>query len=97
MGAAGGILALAGLVPEPCVRLFELTREGRHEEARLLQQQLVPLGRLVGQVHGVAGLKAAMKLAGCDVGVPRPPLAPVPEAGLAALREALARFQEVAA
>ena len=97
VGAAGGILALANLVPEPCVRLFELTREGRHDEARALQQQIVPLGRLLGQVHGVAGLKAAMKLAGCDVGVPRPPLAPVPEAGLAALREALAKLQEVAA
>jgi len=97
VGVAGGILALAGLVPEPCVRLFELTREGRHDEARALQQQLLPLGRLLGQVHGVAGLKAAMKLAGCDVGMPRPPLTPVPEAGLAALREALAKLQEVAA
>ena len=38
-----------------------------------------------------------MKLAGCDVDVPSPPLAPVPEAGLAALREALAKLQEVAA
>jgi 4-hydroxy-2-oxoglutarate aldolase len=96
-GAAGGILALAGVVPEPCVRLFEVTREGRHAEARALQQQLIPLSRLLGQVYGVAGLKAAMKLTGCDVGMPRPPLAPVPDAGLAALREALAKFQEVAA
>jgi dihydrodipicolinate synthase/N-acetylneuraminate lyase len=56
-----------------------------------------PLGRLLGQVYGVAGLKAAMKMTGCDVGMPRPPLAPVPDAGLAVLREALAKFQEVAA
>ena len=96
-GVVGGILALAGLIPEPCVRLFELTRAGRHDEARTLQQRLVPLARLVGQVYGVAGLKAAMKIGGCDVGAPRPPLTPVPETGLAALRETLARFQEVAA
>lgn len=97
LGVAGGILALAGVVPHPCVRLFELTREGCHEEARALQRQLVPLGRLLSQAFGVAGLKAAMKITGCDVGPPRPPLAPVPDAGLALLREALAEFQEVPA
>src|SRR5229473_8082721 len=30
VGAAGGILALANALPEPCVRLFELTRTGKH-------------------------------------------------------------------
>jgi 4-hydroxy-2-oxoglutarate aldolase len=97
VGVAGGVLALAGLVPEPCARLFQLTREGRHEEALALQRRLAPLGRLLGQVYGVAGLKAAMALTGCDVGPPRLPLTPVPESGLVALRDALARLQEVAA
>lgn len=96
-GAAGSILALAAVVPEPCLRLFDLTRQGRHDEARALQQQLVPLGRLLSGAYGVAGLKAALKLVGIDVGLPRPPLVPVPESGVAALKDALARFQEVAA
>jgi 4-hydroxy-2-oxoglutarate aldolase len=96
-GVAGGILALSGLIPEPLVRLYTLAREGRHDEAKALQEQLVPLAKLVGQVYGVPGLKAAMTLAGHDVGGPRPPLLPVPEEGLKALREALAKFQEVAA
>jgi 4-hydroxy-2-oxoglutarate aldolase len=43
LGAAGGILALACILPDACARLFELTRSGRHEEARGLQQALVPL------------------------------------------------------
>lgn len=94
-GAIGGILALATLIPDACVRLFELTREGRHEEARALQRQMTPIARLVGPSYGVAGLKAALKLTGCDVGAPRPPLVPVPEAGLSAIKEALGRFQEV--
>src|SRR5712671_8114818 len=33
VGAAGGILALANALPEPCVRLFDLTKAGRHDEA----------------------------------------------------------------
>lgn len=96
-GAVGGILALASVLPEACVRLFELARQQRTDEAAALQRQLAPVSRLIGSVYGVAGLKAALKLAGCDVGLPRPPLAPVPAAGIAALQEALAAFQDVAA
>src|SRR6266850_7168210 len=46
--------------------------------------------------YGVPGLKAALNLVGFDVGVPRPPLASVPDAALVALREALRHFEEVA-
>ena len=42
-------------------------------------------------------MKAALKLVGCDVGLPRPPLVQLPDAGVAALKEALDRFQEIAA
>jgi 4-hydroxy-2-oxoglutarate aldolase len=96
VGASGGILALANVVPEPCVRLFEFFQQDRHDEARALQRQLVPLARLLGNVHGVPGLKAALKLIGCDVGEPRPPLVPLPEAGIAALKEAIDKLQGVA-
>ncbi len=95
-GAAGGILALANVAPEACVHLYELTRQGRHSEARALQLRLLPLARLLG-THGVAGLKAALDLTGCDVGVPRPPLAPVAEPVVEAVRAALTQIQEVIA
>ena len=97
VGAAGGILALANALPEPCVRLFELTRAGRHDEAIALQRELVPVARLLGATHGVPGLKAALNLLGYDVGVPRPPLLPLPEAIIPALRDALAHFEEIPA
>jgi 4-hydroxy-2-oxoglutarate aldolase len=97
VGASAGILALANVLPEPCVRLYNLVRAGRHDEARALQAQIAPLSRLLGGAYGVPGLKAALKLQGIDAGVPRLPLAPLPDAGVAALREALARFQEVTA
>ena len=97
VGVVGGILALSCLVPDACMRLFELARAGHHHDARALQRQLIPLARLVGATYGVPGLKAALEIAGCDVGCPRPPLQPVPVAGLAALREVLARFEEIPA
>jgi len=97
VGASGGILALANIVPDACVRLLDLFRRGRHDEARDLQRQIVPLSKLLGQAYGIAGLKAALKLIGCDVGVPRPPLVPLPDEGVAALKDAIEAFQEVAA
>jgi len=89
MGATGGVLALACVLPDACVRLFELARAGQHQEARALQQQLLPVAKLVGSEYGVPGLKAALHLAGYDVGLPRRPLPPAPEAAVAELREAL--------
>jgi 4-hydroxy-2-oxoglutarate aldolase len=96
-GVAGGILALACVAPEACRRVFDLARTGRLDEARTLQHAMGPLARLIGPVHGVAGLKAALALAGCDVGGPRAPLVPVGEDGIAALRDALALLHEVPA
>lgn len=85
-GCGGGILALSCVVPEACVKLYELTTAGRHDEGKALQRQLVPLGRLLA-TNGVAGLKGALKLAGYEVGVPRSPLAPLAEPVVAAMRE----------
>lgn len=95
VGAVGGILALACVLPDACVRLFELARQGRAAEALTLQRHLLPMSRLLGAMYGVAGLKAALALIGSDVGSPRPPLRPLPQPGLAALAEALATFQKV--
>ena len=97
VGAVGGILALGCAAPDACVRLFELARAGRHDDAVALQRELVPLARLLGATHGVPGLKAALNLLGYDVGVPRPPLVPVADTVLPALREALAHFEEIPA
>jgi 4-hydroxy-2-oxoglutarate aldolase len=97
VGATGGILALAGALPTPCMHLFELTKAGRHDKAIALQRQLVPVARLLGATHGVPGLKAALNLLGYDVGVPRPPLLPLPESIIPALRDALAQFEEIPA
>jgi len=94
-GVAGGILALGSVLPDQCVRLFELTTGGRFDDARALQQQLLPIAKLLGSAYGVPGLKAALKLIGCDVGWPRPPLVPPGDAAVSELAEALAPFTAV--
>ncbi len=86
VGAVGGIVGVAGVVPDLCVRLFDLVRAGRYDEARVLQQRLTPLARSVTTVYGPAGLKAAMEMTGYRGGVPRPPLRPVATAALEVLR-----------
>jgi 4-hydroxy-2-oxoglutarate aldolase len=96
-GVSGGILALGALLPEPCVRLFELAREQRYDEARALQRRLLPIARLISSGYGVPGLKAALHIVGCDVGKPRLPLEPIPDIAVAVLKEALTRFEEVSA
>jgi len=97
VGAVGAILAPACVVPAACVRLYDLVRAGRHADALALQRELVPLARLLGPTYGVPGLKLALNLMGFDVGVPRPPLVPAPEAAAPALREAIAHFEEIPA
>jgi 4-hydroxy-2-oxoglutarate aldolase len=76
------------------MRVFDAARAGRHAEARDLQQQLMPLARLVTTVHGVPGLKAAMDACGYVGGEPRPPLVPIGAEALAQIRAELARVQE---
>lgn len=93
VGARGGILAVACVVPDVCVSLLEHSRAGRHAEARALQARLTALARLVTTGHGVPGLKAAMELAGFVGGEPRLPLGPASAEAIAEIRTALAKLQ----
>lgn len=95
VGAVGGILAVACVVPEACVRLFEHTMAGRHDAARALQRDLTPLARLVTAGYGVPGLKVAMDLAGYSGGDPRAPLGPAPPAAIEQIRAELDRIRKI--
>jgi 4-hydroxy-2-oxoglutarate aldolase len=76
-GAGGGILAAACVIPDLCTKIFSLTEAGKHADALALQQKITPFARLVTTVHGIAGLKAAMDIAGHHGGVPRQPMQPL--------------------
>ena len=91
MGAAGAVLAVACLAPGPCVELHRAAAAGDHDQARDLQQRLAPIARMVTVELGVAGLKAALDLAGFAGGAPRGPLRPVGSAGRRRLAEEMER------
>ncbi len=74
MGAVGGILAVANVVPQEYVRIQALFDKGKMNEAKTLQNQLTPLAKAVTIRHGIGGLKIAMDLAGYFGGNPRSPL-----------------------
>jgi 4-hydroxy-2-oxoglutarate aldolase len=74
IGAVGGILAVANVVPQECVQIQNLFNRGKMNEARLLQSRLTPLAKAVTTKYGIGGLKMAMDLAGYFGGNPRLPL-----------------------
>ncbi|HWP45212.1 MAG TPA: dihydrodipicolinate synthase family protein, partial [Blastocatellia bacterium] len=74
MGARGAILAVACAAPRACVELYEAVEAGNYERARELQNRIAPLSYIVTAGLGVAGLKAAMDMAGYTGGAPRAPL-----------------------
>jgi 4-hydroxy-2-oxoglutarate aldolase len=73
-GAAGAILAVANVLPDECTALYNDVRAGRHADALDLQRRITHLAQLVSTVHGVAGLKVALELAGYAGGSVRAPL-----------------------
>jgi 4-hydroxy-2-oxoglutarate aldolase len=74
VGAVGGILAVANVVPQECVQIQSLFNKGKMNEARALQSRLTPLAKTVTTKFGIGGLKMAMDLAGYFGGNPRSPL-----------------------
>jgi len=76
VGAVGGIVAAACVIPEMCVELYALVRQQKHAEALALQRRITPLAKSVTSGFGVAGLKAAMAMVGYVGGLPRRPLSP---------------------
>jgi 4-hydroxy-2-oxoglutarate aldolase len=74
VGAVGGILAVANVVPQEYVRIQSLFDKGKMNEAKALQSQLTPLAKAVTTKYGIGGLKMAMDLTGYFGGNPRPPL-----------------------
>lgn len=79
VGARGAILALGSALPEKCVKVYELFRQGNHEKARELQAQLLVASKIIVSECGIAGVKYAMDQRGYRGGVPRLPLLPLHE------------------
>jgi 4-hydroxy-2-oxoglutarate aldolase len=96
-GARGAILALASALPEKCVELFELFKNGRHAEAQTLQQHLAFASKAIVSEGGIAGVKYAMDLCGYRGGQPRLPLLPLTDAKKEHIAQVISQFEPASA
>jgi 4-hydroxy-tetrahydrodipicolinate synthase len=90
LGARGVISVVANVLPEPIVRMANGYLAGKHDEARDIQLNLLPLIRAMFAEVNPVPCKAAMEMAGLCDGELRLPLIPVSEENRAKLRAALA-------
>ena len=77
VGAIGGVLALANIAPAQCIQIYQNFLEGKMEEARTLQLDMIPVNTAVTRQWGVPALKEAMDQLGLYGGPSRKPLLPV--------------------
>jgi len=85
-GGAGGVLAVANVVPELAAAVADADSPA---EARAYNEAFVELNHLVTAGHGIAGLKAAMRARGAPAGRVRSPHSPVGDAVAVDLADAV--------
>lgn len=90
-GCAGGILALANIAPDECIRIQTLIEKGKLSEALEIQNRMIPVNKAVTAKYGVPGLKYAMDLLGYFGGEPRAPLSPLNDTGREDLKVILSK------
>lgn len=91
MGADGGTLSSAGVVPEVVMSLYQASREQRWDDARRIQYELLDLFQLmVGAPNFPEGFRTGYELRGFHAGSARFPLSPGEEQTIAAMRAKLA-------
>jgi 4-hydroxy-tetrahydrodipicolinate synthase len=94
-GAEGWIAGLVNALPEESVRLFDLSREGKHAEARALYEWFLPLLRLDVVPKFVQLIKLVQAEVGLGSEAVRPPRLPLlgdeRDQALALIRSALRR------
>lgn len=97
LGAVGAILALACVLPELCVELYEASRAGDTERASMLQDRLLaPTLKVVAEL-GIPGVKYAMDWLGYYGGPARRPLLPLTDAQKREVETVLAAVAPVSA
>jgi 4-hydroxy-tetrahydrodipicolinate synthase len=91
MGADGGTLSSAGVVPEVVMSIYHHARKGNWTEARRIQFELLDLFLLmVGAPNFPEGFRAGYELRGFKAGHARFPISPAEEGTIAEMRSKLA-------
>jgi 4-hydroxy-2-oxoglutarate aldolase len=86
IGAAGGIMAIACVLPERCLEIIRLYKDDNHTEASALQMRLIEPTLAVTSRYGIPGLKTAMGLFGYHGGGSRLPLLPITDTEIEDIR-----------
>jgi 4-hydroxy-2-oxoglutarate aldolase len=88
-GSPGGTVSLANSFPQLALQLFSYGRGRDSVNGVPLQDRISRINAAISGSHGVAGVKAAMTLAGYQGGIPRRPLLPLDSGQVQALKALL--------
>jgi len=77
VGAVGGVLALANILPQHCIDIFQYFMDRKMDDAREKQLKIIKLNNFVTRQYGVPALKEAMNQLGLYGGPSRRPLLPL--------------------
>ena len=88
-GSPGGTVSLANSFPALALDLYELGLARDTTEGPAHQERVLRINRAISGTYGVAGVKAAMDLAGFVGGIPRRPLLPLDDVKRRELRATL--------
>lgn len=92
-GASGAIVALANISPQMCIEIYNSIQNGNSKSAQQLQLKIVKLNNLVTAVHGIAGLKYAMRKVGLHPGDAQSPLQPLSDNAKKLIDEELKKLE----
>lgn len=87
IGCVGGVLGLANVLGQACCDLEKLYKEGKMEEAKLLQHRLIGPNMSVTKQYGVPGLKVSMEWFGYYGGPTRSPLQPIGQSDIDVIKK----------
>ncbi|MER9947209.1 dihydrodipicolinate synthase family protein [Mesorhizobium sp. M0047] len=93
IGGRGWMAGPACLIPQQCVRLFDLCKAKDWEAALALQVKLWRLNEIFNRYNLAACVKAGLAIQGYDVGDPIPPQSPMGVAERADLEALLSDFE----
>ncbi len=93
LGATGGTLAVANILPNQCSNIVNLYNAGKYEEAKTIQLQILEANAAVTSRWGVAGLKAAMDILGYYGGELKKPLLELPAHNKEELKSILEKWE----
>jgi 4-hydroxy-tetrahydrodipicolinate synthase len=79
LGGKGALIGIANVIPKLCRKLYDDYADGRIDEARKIQLNIMPLNAVLFKKYNPVTVKEALKMMGLPGGHPRKPLQPLNE------------------